>query len=155
MTVTTGTRIEADPQVPIIRIVRDFRATPDQVMRAHTDPELFARWIGPDTARVTIDHWEARTGGSWRFLDREHAFHGCFHDVTPGRIVQTFTWEGMPEHVALETLTLTDLGDGLTQLRIESLTSSFADRDAWLSGGMQTGVEQGYAKLDALLGADV
>ena len=40
--------IEADPHVPIIRITRDFDATPAQVLRAHTDPALFARWVGPD-----------------------------------------------------------------------------------------------------------
>ena len=49
---TTGQRhqatIEADPDLPIIRITRDFDATPAQLLRAHTDPELFARWVGPD-----------------------------------------------------------------------------------------------------------
>ena len=39
--------IEADPTLPILRITRDFDATPAQLMRAHTDPELFARWVGP------------------------------------------------------------------------------------------------------------
>ena len=33
-----------DPTVPAIHITRDFRATPAQLMRAHTDPELFVRW---------------------------------------------------------------------------------------------------------------
>ena len=51
MTTTTtadgSTTIEADPDLPIIRITREFAATPAQLFRAHTDPELFARWIGP------------------------------------------------------------------------------------------------------------
>ena len=59
-------RIEADPTVPVIRIVRDFAATPAQLLRAHTDPELFARWVGPEAIRIRIEHWDARTGGSWR-----------------------------------------------------------------------------------------
>ena len=124
--------IEADQHVPIIRITRDFRATPEQLMRAHTDPALYARWIGPDASAVTVKEWDATSGGRWRFTDRQHGFHGCFHDVRPGRIVQTFTWEGMPDDVSLETLTLTDLGDGVTRLRVESLTDSFDKRDAWL-----------------------
>ena len=37
--------IEADKEVPIIRITRDFRGTPAQLMKAHTDPELFVRWV--------------------------------------------------------------------------------------------------------------
>ena len=148
---TTTTAIEADTRVPIIRLTRDFRATPEQLLRAHTDPDLYRQWIGPDISDVSVDYWDARTGGSWRFLDREHAFRGCFHEVAPGRIVQTFTWEGLPEHVSLETVTFVDLGNGMTRLTAESLTSSFEARDQWLASGMETGVNEGYAKLDALL----
>ena len=64
---------------------------------------------------------------------------------------QTITWEGMPEGVALETLTVTDLGDGWTRLHSTSLTDSFEGRDAWLASGMEVGVNDGYAKLDGLL----
>ena len=155
----TTAAIEADPVVPVIHIRRDFHATPAQVLRAHLDPALFAQWVGPAYRTVTVDHWDARTGGSWRFLDAgeddEQAFRGCFHEVGDDRIVQTFTWEGMPEGVALETLTVTDLGDGWTRLHSTSLTDSFEGRDAWLASGMEVGVNDGYAKLDALLaGAD-
>jgi uncharacterized protein YndB with AHSA1/START domain len=147
--------IEADPHLPIIRITRDFAATPEQLLRAHTDPELFAQWVGPDDLSTTIDHWDARTGGSWRYVARhgedEHGFRGCFHTVAPDRIVQTFTWEGMPDGVALETLRFEDLGDGRTRLHAQSLVDSFEARDAWLKSGMETGVDQGYAKLDTML----
>ncbi|MFC0672554.1 SRPBCC family protein [Brachybacterium hainanense] len=148
--------IEADPEVPIIRITRDFRATPAQVLRAHTDPELFVRWNGPDSLTARVDYWDARTGGSWRFVhsdeNGEYAFHGCFHEVGEDRIVQTFTWEGMPEHVSLETLRLEDLGDGWTRLHAQSLVDSFEGRNGWLESGMEVGVNEGYAKLDGLLG---
>ena len=147
--------IEADSTVPIIRTIRDFNATPAQLLRAHTDPELYARWIGPNETETVIDHWDARTGGSWRFLSRvdgeEYGFHGSFHEVSDTRIVQTFTFEGMPESVALETLTFEDLGDGRTRLHAQSLVDSFEGRDAWLASDMETGVNDGYAKLDALL----
>ena len=150
--------IEAVPDLPMITIVRDFDATPEQLYRAHTDPELFARWVGPDSVSTRIDHWDARTGGSWRFLnvrgDEEYAFRGCFHEVSPQRLVQTFTWEGMPEGVSLEKLTFEDLGDGRTRLRAQSLVDSFEGRDAWLRSGMEVGVNEGYAKLDRLLADD-
>jgi uncharacterized protein YndB with AHSA1/START domain len=155
---TAAATIEADPAVPIIRVSRDFAATPAQLFRAHTDPELFARWIGPDGMRTTVDRWDATSGGSWRYMaardGTEHAFHGCFHEVRPDRIVQTSTWEGDPDGVALETLVFEDLGDGRTRLRIQSLRDSFEGRDAWLRSGMEVGLDQGYAKLDALLAAD-
>ena len=67
--------------------------------------------------------------------------------------MQTFTFEGFPDSVALETLTFEDLGDGRTRLHVQSLCDSFEDRDAWLRSGMETGVNDGYAKLDVLLAA--
>jgi uncharacterized protein YndB with AHSA1/START domain len=155
MTSITETTIEADPTLPIIRTTRDFTATPEQLFRAHTDPALFAQWIGPHSLDTRIEHWDARTGGSWRFVSArdgvEFGFHGCFHEVRPDRIVQTFTFEGDPDGVALETLWFEDLGDGRTRLHAQSLVDSFEGRDAWLSSGMETGVNEGYAKLDGML----
>jgi uncharacterized protein YndB with AHSA1/START domain len=158
---TTGHRyqvsIEADPVVPIIRMTRDFDATPAELLRAHTDPEMFARWVGPDGMETEILDWDATTGGRWRYVARhgsdgdEYAFHGCFHEVGGDRIVQTFTFDGQPDDVALETLRFEDLGDGRTRLHAQSLVDSFEGRDQWLASGMETGVEQGYAKLDALV----
>ena len=147
--------IEADPSLPIIRITRDFRATPAQLVRAHLDPDLFARWVGPNGMATRIDTWDARNGGEWRYTatshGAEHRVRGCFHQVTDTRIVQTFTWEGMPDDVALETLCFEDLGDGTTRLDAQSLCDSFEVRDAWLASGMEVGVDEGYAKLDDLL----
>ena len=155
MTSIAETVIEADPKLPIIRMTRDFRATPEQLFRAHTDPVLFARWVGPRSVDTRIEHWDARTGGSWRFVSTrdgvEFGFHGCFHEVRPDRIVQTFTFEGDPDGVALETLWFDDLGDGRTRLHAQSLVDSFEGRDAWLSSGMETGVNEGYTKLDGML----
>ena len=49
MTSTTRheTQIVSDPDVPLVRIVREFDAPPEKVFRAHTDPELVAQWLGP------------------------------------------------------------------------------------------------------------
>jgi uncharacterized protein YndB with AHSA1/START domain len=158
MNKTTETVIEADPKLPVIRMTRDFAATPAQLFRAHTDPALFARWAGPDAMNTRIEHWDAQTGGSWRYVsvhnDTEYRFRGCFHEVRPDRIVQTFTFEGDPEGVALETLRFEDLGGGRTRLRTQSLVDSFENRDAWLRSGMETGVDEGYAKLDRMLADD-
>jgi uncharacterized protein YndB with AHSA1/START domain len=149
------TTIEADPKVPVIRMSRDFNATPEQLFRAHTDPALFTQWIGPNSLETRVVEWDARSGGSWRFVStrngEEYGFRGCFHEVRPDRIVQTFTFEGQPDGVALETLWFEDLGDGRTRLRTQSLVDSFESRDAWLASGMEVGVNEGYAKLEEML----
>jgi len=160
MTTTTAdgsTTIEAVADMPAIRMSRDFAATPAQLVRAHTDPELFVQWVGPDHSTVTIDYWDARTGGSWRYVDgpgadgQEYGFHGSFHDVREDRLVQTFTYEGYPDSVALETMWFEDLGQGRTRLHAQSLFDSYEARDGMLSSGMDVGVNDGYAKLDRLL----
>ncbi len=155
MTDYSHAAIEADPHVPLIRITRDFTATPEQLFRAHTDPDLYARWVGPNDVSTTIEHWDCRTGGSWAFSnirgDESYSFHGCFHEISPMRLVQTFTFDGWPEGVSLGTLTFTDLGDGRTRLTAVSLVDSFESRDQFLASGMDVGVNDGYAKLDTLL----
>jgi uncharacterized protein YndB with AHSA1/START domain len=157
MTTTTNeTQIIADTEVPLIRIIREFDAPPAKVFRAHTDPELLVQWVGPRGLEMSIDHFDCRTGGSWRYVHRqggeEYGFHGCFHEVRPDElIVQTFTFEGVPDGVALEKLVLEDLGNGRTRLTATSLVDSFADRDAFVASGMEVGVREGYEKLDEVL----
>ena len=142
--------------LPFVEIEREFDATPDQVYRAHIDPALVARWMGPHDLVNEIDHWDARDGGSWRYVARrgeeEYWFRGCFHQLVPGRrIVQTFTYEGFPDGVALEILELEPLEGGRCRLRAKSITDSVEGRDAFVASGMESGVVAGYEKLDALL----
>jgi uncharacterized protein YndB with AHSA1/START domain len=155
VTTSAEASIQADPDLPIIRVTRDFAATAGQLFRAHTDPVLFARWVGPSALDTQIEEWDARSGGRWRFVSRrdgeEYAFRGCFHEVRPDRIVQTFSYEGDPDAVALETLWFEDLGAGRSRLRTQSLVDSFESRDAWLRSGMDTGLNEGYAKLEEMI----
>jgi uncharacterized protein YndB with AHSA1/START domain len=157
MTATkTQAQITADPKVPLVRIVREFEAPVAKVFRAHTDPHLFSQWNGPRSLSMKIDHFDCRTGGSYRYVmtrdGDEFGFRGCFHDVRPSElIVQTFTWEGMPDGVALERLAFEDIGGGRTRLTATSLVDSFEGRDAFLESGMETGVQEGYERLDELL----
>jgi uncharacterized protein YndB with AHSA1/START domain len=65
--------------------------------------------------------------------------------------VQTFTFEGYPDGVSLETMWFEDLGNGRTRLHATSLVDSLESRDAILASGMEVGVNDGYAKLDRLL----
>lgn len=150
------TQIEADPELPTIVITREFDAPPAQVFRAHTDPELVVQWLGPRGLTMQIETYDARSGGSYRYLHHdndgtEYAFHGVFHEVRPNeRIVQTFTFEGWPDGVSLETATFEDLG-GRTRLTATSVVDSLEARDAMIASGMDVGVREGYERLDELL----
>jgi len=154
---TRETTIEANPNLPTIRIIRDFDAPPDKVFRAWIEPELVVQWLGPKSTEMRIEQWDARTGGNYRYTalqDGEEvaAFYGSFHEVRPSeRLVQTFTWEGMPDGVSLETMTFEDLGGGRTRTIGLSVVDNLESRDAIMASGMEVGVYEGYEKLDALL----
>lgn len=152
------TQIVADPALPTIVITREFDAPPARVFRAYTDPGLVVQWLGPRRLTMHIDRFDACTGGSYRYLHvdedgTEYGFHGVFHEVRPdARIVQTFTYEGVPDGVSLETATFEDLG-GRTRVTGTSVFDSIEARDAMIVSGMETGVTEGYERLDELLAA--
>ena len=155
-TTTNQTRIEADPDLPVIRIIREFDAPPERVFRAWTDPELFVQWIGPRSIDTTIEKWDARTGGEWRYTgsreDFSMGFWGSFHEVRPAeRLVQTFSFDGAPDSVSLETATFEPLEGGRCRITGVSVVESLEIRDQILASGMDVGVNEGFEKLDELL----
>jgi uncharacterized protein YndB with AHSA1/START domain len=138
-----------------IRIERIFAAPRERVWRAMTDPDLIAQWWGRGN-RLVIEKFEPHRGGHWRFIEHSddgiHGFEGRFREVTPPeRVVRTFEWDGMPGYVAVEHLTLEDLGDGRTRLVTVSLFHTTEERDGMMHTGMEGGVNQSYAALDAVL----
>ncbi|MDQ6872915.1 MAG: SRPBCC family protein, partial [Gemmatimonadota bacterium] len=139
-----------------IRIERIFNAPRERVWQAMTDPKLVAQWWGRGN-KLVVERLEVERGGHWRFVEHSpdggvHGFEGRFSEVTPPeRVVQTFEWDGMPGHVALETATLEDLGDGRTLLINTSLFMTAQDRDGMVQSGMEGGLNESYAALDRLL----
>lgn len=153
---SNATTITAQPGTPFIDIVREFEATPAQVFRAATDPELIAQWLGPRELSLDVEEYDVRPGGSYRYVNRdadgnEYRFRGVFHTVDKDqRVVQTFEFEGAPGQVSLETATYEDLG-GRTRLRTRSVFPSVEARDGMLASGMEHGVNDSYDKLAELL----
>ena len=154
---TPETRIESDPTVPVIRIVREFDAPPERVFRAFTDPELFVRWLGPTSSSIRLDRWDAVSGGAYQYtVLRDGAevvsFWGSFHELrSPDRLVQTQSMVGIGDGAILNTLTFEELPSGRTRLTDQTLADSFEVRDMILASGMEGGVVEGFKKLDELL----
>ena len=142
----------APPGKQEIIIRRTFNAPRHLVFRTWTDPKAIPNFWGPRVLSTTIDQYDARPGGSWRFLQTDpdgntFGFHGVFHDVTPNeRIVQTFEFEGMPGHVLLETMTFEDAG-GKTNIVATAVFQSVEDRDGMLASGMESGATELYDRL--------
>jgi uncharacterized protein YndB with AHSA1/START domain len=152
----SSTQIDAPAGVPFIDITREFDAPRELVFRAYTDPELLAQWLGPRKYKMTVESWDVRDGGKWRYVHSDeqgnaYGFHGVFHgDQTPDGMTQTFEFEGWPGHVSLEQLVFEDR-DGKTVLRNHSVYQTIEARDAMIESGMETGVNEGYERLEELL----
>jgi uncharacterized protein YndB with AHSA1/START domain len=150
------TQIDAPAGVPFIDIEREFDAPRDLVFRAYTDPEMLVQWLGPRKYKMTIESWEPRDGGTWRFIHSDdegnaYGFHGVFHgEQTPDGMLQTFEFEGAPGHVSLEKLVLEER-DGKTTVRNHAVYQSIEARDAMINSGMESGMNDGFDRLDELL----
>ena len=159
MTKNNKTKITAEPGKQELFIIREFDAPRELVFKAFTDQKLLIQWLGPRGLTMTLEKFEPRSGGSWRYIhaDRdgnEYAFHGVCHEITaPERIIQTFEFEGLPEkgHITLETARFEALPGDRTKVTLQSVFQSVADRDGMLQSGRERGVNEGHERLDELL----
>jgi len=156
---TNPVQIDAPAGVPFIDITREFDAPVSRVFAAHADPTLLAKWVGPQGLSTAIAEWDFVSGGRWRFAQTSpdgevYAFRGTFHTVRTDELaIQTFEFEGFPDVVSIETQRFVDLGDGRTRLEIHSVYPTLEARDGMVASGMERGVTEGYARLDAIVAA--
>jgi uncharacterized protein YndB with AHSA1/START domain len=143
--------LPADDQ---ILISREFAAPPRLVWRAITEPELVRRWWPGKRGEMVSCEIDLRVGGRWRYLMTagegfEVGFHGEYRELVPGeRLVTTEVFEGMPDGYAVNTVTLTDLGDGRTRLDTLVQHQNQEHRDGHINSGMEGGMQESYDLLD-------
>ena len=150
--------VTAEPGKQEVFITREFDAPRELVYKAHTDPNLYAQWLGPRGYEMILETFEPHSGGRYRYIHKdqngnEFAFHGVFHEISEERMIQTFEFEGLPEsgHVTLDTMRLEQLPGNRTRVTIQSLFQSVSDRDGMVRSGMEHGMREGYERLDEVL----
>lgn len=152
-------KITAEPGKQEMIIEREVDAPRELVFKAFTDKELYAQWIGPRGLTTEIETFEPRTGGSYRYVQKDkegntYGFHGVYHEVSaPERIIDTFEFEGLPEtgHAIMDVMNFEELPGGRTRLVGKSVFLTAEDRDGMMQSGMEEGMEDSYSRLDELL----
>ncbi len=137
---------------------RTFDAPRELVWKAHTDPELVARWWGPNRHQTRVEEMDLRPGGKWRYVSvdadgNEFAFYGEYLEIVPPQKIRwtfMFDVDGVGPQGGPETLTLEDLG-GRTLMRAVSHMGSADVIDAALATGMTQGAIETWDRLEALL----
>jgi uncharacterized protein YndB with AHSA1/START domain len=99
---------------------------------------------------------ESRTGGTWRFVQRdssgrEYAFRGVYREIVPSeRLVDTFEFEGTPGHILTETVTF-EAVDGKTKVTTKALFDTIEDLEGMVKAGMEEGVTDSTDRFAELL----
>jgi len=157
---SSGTAKVTLPTDREILITREFAARPELVWRAWTTPELIERWWAGQRGAMKLAEVDLRVGGSWRYVMEaqggfEVAFHGEFRELDPGeRIVTTEVFEGAPPapegEDVLNVVTFAEANGG-TRLELLVQCPSQEVRDIIMGSGMETGMQEQYDALDALV----
>ena len=137
---------------------RRLDAPRELVWKAHTDPELVAKWWGPHRHQTRVAEMDLRPGGKWRYVSvdadgNEFAFYGEYLEIVPPELIRwtfMFDVEGVGPQGGPETLTLEDLG-GRTLMRAVSHMGSADVIDEALATGMTQGAIETLDRLEALL----
>jgi len=137
-----------------IVLTRAFAAPRDLVWRAWTEPEHFARWMGPNGFATTVREMDVREGGTSRYTMRgpdgtDYPNRVRYREVVrPERLVYDHDDDGAGEHAFQVTVTLEAEGDG-TRVTMRMLLPTAEARDRTVGFGA---VELGYQTLERLAG---
>ena len=77
-----------------VRLHRVLRAKPDKIYRAFLDVEAIARWLPPNGFTCTVEHLDAKLGGTFKMAFRNfstgkgHSFGGTFLELAPGERIR-------------------------------------------------------------------
>jgi uncharacterized protein YndB with AHSA1/START domain len=165
MTTTINARaLVSLPSDTEVRVTRDFKAPRELVWRAHTEPELFQRWIGgyPGWSMPVCD-MDVRPGGKYRWRWRseegkEFGFYGEYREVVaPEHMVHAEYYDpgdfggAMPTNTPAIIRTTFTERNGVTTLVTLMDYGSKEAREGALSTGMTDGMETSYERLDKLV----
>jgi uncharacterized protein YndB with AHSA1/START domain len=114
--------------------------------------------MGPDGTDLNIEEWDFTTNGHWSHWGEsegvKYTFRGVFHTVRENEFaIQTFEFDGVPDVVAIESITFTDLGNGRSKLTGHSVYPTIESRDGMVGTDMELGMSQGYDRLEKLAAA--
>ncbi|GIH04251.1 ATPase [Rhizocola hellebori] len=144
--------MQGDTEIVMTRV---FDAPRQAVFEAHSSCEHITQWWGQPGDKLGCE-MDFREGGRYRFVQHkqdgsELAFRGEYREIKPFELlVQTFEFEGMPGHIAVERLVFEE-HDGKTTVISTTDYGTTEDRDGIVASGMETGAAQAYNQLEEYL----
>jgi uncharacterized protein YndB with AHSA1/START domain len=150
-------KITAPDDKPVVVMTRTFDAPRALVWKAISEPEHAVRWWGPHKHKNKVLKWDWRVGGEWKIETTTPdgtviVFFGEYREIEkPAKLTQTFSFDQLPPGAhSVDTVELIEK-DGKTIYYATSVLPDFASRDGMLASGMETGVVEGFERLDQML----
>jgi uncharacterized protein YndB with AHSA1/START domain len=163
----TVTALRKSPETLTMTIDAEFDASAERVWQLWADPRQLERWWGPPTYPATFTrhaltpgsrveyHMTGPTGdkprGYWDIIETDPPRSLVFHDGFAND-------DGTPNELLAGTearVTITEIGDGRTRMSIESRFPSAEAMAQVLEMGMEEGLTQAVAQIDAILAEDM
>jgi uncharacterized protein YndB with AHSA1/START domain len=130
----------------VLRLERLIAAPPERVFELWTEPDLLAKWWGPESFDIPAHALDVRPGGQWRTTMRSpdgqlHHVSGVYRKIEkPRRLVFTWGWDddkGVRGHETEVTVTFDPAPGGtrlvLQQQRFPNKESRDRHQHGWLS----------------------
>ena len=129
---------EGSEQDRTLVIERVFKAPPERVFSAWTDPAILVKWWGPEGFGMPDAKLDVRVGGAWRSTmvgpeGEAHIVSGVYREIAPPkRLVMTWGWEtnGERGHETVVDLTFEAVAGGTKMRLVQSLFDSVEQRDS-------------------------
>ena len=139
-------------------IERVFKAPPEQVFAAWTDPKILAEWWGPESFHTPEYVMDVREGGAWRTVMRNqsgeaHIASGVYREITPPkRLIMTWGWQqpdGTRGHETEVALSFEPVAEGTRLRLVQRVFATVENRD-----NHRMGWSSSLDKLEALVEAE-
>jgi uncharacterized protein YndB with AHSA1/START domain len=142
-------------------VTRKFRASPEAVYRAHTEPKLMQKWmLGPDGWTMPVCISEAKPGGKMRFEwtdGKGNGFYltGEYVELKPYNKIVHIERMHLPDPTPDNHVETRFDADGSGTLMTMRMTlPDEKTRAAMLATGMESGMEASYVRLEGLIQAE-
>jgi uncharacterized protein YndB with AHSA1/START domain len=127
-------------------IERVFKAGPETVFKAWTDPAILVKWWGPEGFETPECKMDVRAGGAWRTTmvspkGDSHTVSGVYREISPPRrLVMTWGWEQDSNrgHETVIEVTFEPTGTGTKMRLVQSVFESQNARDMHSEGWNST-----------------
>jgi uncharacterized protein YndB with AHSA1/START domain len=163
----TVTAVRKSTENLTMAIDAEFEASAERVWQLWADPRQLERWWGPPTYPATFTRHDLTPGsrveyhmtgpagdqprGYWDIIETDPPRSLIFHDGFAND-------DGTPNELLAGTearVTITEIGDGRTRMSIESRFPSAEAMAQVLEMGMEEGLTQAVAQIDAILAEDL